>query len=158
MASSSYDGEVNDVAEARYFLRGEIDLAERDRVRCELAMALTRPNDLLVDCRDLTFLDSSGVAVLVDVRQELEAAGYNMLLVNVTGPPRRVLEVLGLTDWLSIERRDQSKPPVTASRDRERREPAPAQAPGPRRISKDAIHIVDLRERPRTGQRLNGVG
>jgi len=73
-------------------------------MRCELSMALKRPSNLLVDCRDLEFIDSSGIEVLVDTRQQLEAAGYNMLLVNVTGEPLRVLEVLGLTDLLSIDR------------------------------------------------------
>jgi len=116
------------VTEARYYLRGEIDLAERDRVRRELAMALTPPNDLLVDCRDLTFLDSSGIAVLVDVRARLEAAGYNMLLVNVSGPPRRVLEVLGLTDWLSVERQGRTERPATGAPDGQHREVIPAQA------------------------------
>ena len=92
------------MAETRYFLRGEIDLADRDRIRCELAVALKRPSDLLVDCRDLTFLDSSGIAVLVDVRNQLAATGHEMLLVNVSGPPLRVLEVVGLTNLLSIDR------------------------------------------------------
>src|SRR3954470_12603827 len=92
------------MGEVRYFLRGEVDIAERDRVHCELSMALRRPSDLLVDCRDLQFIDSSGVAVLVETQQMLEAAGYNMLLVNVTGAPLRVLEVLGLAELLSIER------------------------------------------------------
>jgi len=92
------------MGEARYFLRGEVDMAQRDRMRCELSMALKRPSDLLVDCRNLKFIDSSGIAVLVETRQQLEAAGYNMLLMNVTGEPLRVLEVLGLTDLLSIDR------------------------------------------------------
>jgi len=140
------------VAEARYYLRGEIDLSQRDRMRCELAMALKRPNDLLVDCRDLTFLDSSGIAVLVEVREQLEAAGYNMLLVNVSGPPRRVLEVLGLTDWLSIERR--SARPVDGDRDQQ----PPASRPRRRAVPTDAVHVIDLREAPGTRPTLNGVG
>jgi anti-anti-sigma factor len=104
------------VAEIRYFLRGEIDLAERDRIRAELATALERPSDLLVDCRHLTFLDSSGIAVLVEVRNDLEANGHDMLLVNVSRPVRRVLEVVGLTDLLRIERPldDEPRPPEPA--------------------------------------------
>ena len=143
------------MAEARYFLRGEIDLAEQDRIRRELAMALTRPNDLLVDCRDLTFLDSSGIAVLVDVRARLEAAGYNMLLVNVSGPPRRVFEILGLTDWLSIERQRRGTRPVTPARDVQG-VPVPARGFRPRDVPADAMHIVDLAEAgDAQGRRLN---
>src|SRR3954469_9871361 len=139
------------MAEVRDFLRGEIDLAERDRVRCQLALALRRPSDLLVDCRDLTFLDSSGIAVLVDVRQQLEAAGFNMLLVNVSGPPLRVLEMLGLTDWLSMERHGQPQRPGDEDR------PADAGSPGSsrREITTAAMRFVDLRENEQTG---NSVG
>jgi hypothetical protein len=47
---------------------------------------------------------SSGVAVLMETRQVLEARGHTMLLVNVTGGLLRVLAGLGLMDLLSFER------------------------------------------------------
>jgi len=95
---------ADDVTDGRLYLRGEIDLATVPALRAELARYVDDGVDLLVDCRHLTFLDSSGVAELVAARQALEARGHNMLLINVAGTPRRVLEVLNLTDWLSLER------------------------------------------------------
>jgi hypothetical protein len=66
--------------------------------------------------------------MVLDVRAQLEAAGYDMLLVNVSGPPRRVLEVLGLTDWLSVERQGRTERPATGAPDGQHREVIPAQA------------------------------
>ena len=93
------------MSEHRYCLRGEFDLAVASEVRADLMAAIAQ-NDahLLVDCRGLTFIDSTGIAVLLEVNRELEGAGRHMLLVNVQPEPRRAFEILGLTDLLRYER------------------------------------------------------
>jgi anti-sigma B factor antagonist len=107
------------MTDARYYLRGEIDLAQQDRVRDEIAAAIDPPTDLLIDCAHLTFLDSSGVALLVEARQSVESSGHNMLLVNMTGAPLRVLEILNLADLLSIDRTDGDQPIPSLRREQE---------------------------------------
>jgi anti-sigma B factor antagonist len=91
------------MAEARFFLRGEIDLSEKHHLEHTLARYVASGADLLIDCRHLDFIDSSGIAVLCDTDRALRARGHHMLLVNVTGVPLRVLEILGLTDLLSFD-------------------------------------------------------
>jgi len=88
------------------------------------------------------------------VREQLEAAGYNMLLVNVSGPPRRVLEVLGLTDWFSMERAGAR--PVAGVRAQQTARP-PVSGTRPRDVP-DAVHVIDLREASGPRPTLNGVG
>src|SRR3954468_6477001 len=92
------------MTDTRYFLRGELDIARSDALRSALAPFVEKGVDLMIDCRQLSFLDSSGVAVLCDTREALEATGHHMLLTNVHGAPLRVLEVMHLTDLLSFER------------------------------------------------------
>ena len=59
---------------------------------------------MLIDCAGLTFIDSTGVAVLLEANRHLEADGRHMLIVNVPQCARRVFEVLGLTDLLHYDR------------------------------------------------------
>lgn len=93
------------MAENRYRLSGEIDLVTAPRVRTDLARIVSADDaHLLVDCDQLTFIDSTGIAVLLETNQKLEADGRHMLIVNVQRGPRRVFEALGLTDLLRVER------------------------------------------------------
>ena len=93
------------MAEYRFALRGEIDLAVAPQLRDDLTRAIAHEGaHLLVDCEHLTFIDSTGIAVLLEANQKLEAAGRHMLLVNVGGEPRRAFEMLGLTDLMRYDR------------------------------------------------------
>jgi len=89
------------MTEHRYCVQGEIDLATAPRVRSELDQAVGIGNGtLMIDCARLTFIDSTGIATLLEANGKLEAHGGQMLLVNVPPGPRRVFEALGLTDLL----------------------------------------------------------
>ena len=82
----------------------ELDIAAAGQARADLRAAIARGGDLLVDCSELSFIDSSGVAVLLEANQHLEAEGCHLALVNVRDQPRQTLEWLGLTDLLRDDR------------------------------------------------------
>ena len=93
------------MAERRYALRGEVDIAAVEQIRADLMGVIAGDrHHLVVDCSALTFIDSSGIAMLVEADRELENDGRHMLIVNVPALPRRVFEVLGLTDLLRYDR------------------------------------------------------
>ena len=93
------------MSEYRYCLQGEVDLDSASQLRAELKRGLDKEGaSLLVDCSRLTFIDSTGVAVLLEANAKLEADGRHMLLLNVRGGPRVVFESLGLTDLFRYER------------------------------------------------------
>src|SRR3954471_4023338 len=93
------------MAEYRLMLRGEVDLIAAADVRADLRALIAHDGaHLLIDCSRLTFIDSTGVAVLLEANRDLEADGRHMLIVNVPEGPRRVFEVLGLTDLLRYDR------------------------------------------------------
>jgi len=82
-------------------LHGQLDAAMAPQVRLELRHAINSSGaDLVVDCTDVSFIDSTGIAVLLEANRKLEADGRKMLIVNVSPVPRRVFEALGLTDLL----------------------------------------------------------
>ena len=93
------------MAESRYVLRGEVDIAAVEQIRPDLMGVIARDRrHLLVDCSALTFIDSSGIAMLLEADRELETDGRHMLIVNVSAGPTRVFDALGLTDMLRYDR------------------------------------------------------
>jgi len=87
-------------------VRGDVDLATAPELRaaCETAIA-TEPAVLRLDLGELTFLDSSGISVLVKAHQDLGGQGGSLVLHRLDDRSRRVLDVAGLTDF--FERSDQ---------------------------------------------------
>src|SRR6266571_611831 len=78
---------------------GELDLTTAP----ELLQALTRLVDdgyhhLIVDLTGLDFCDSSGLSVLVRVKNRLDEVGGNVTLAGATPVVERVLEVSGLAE------------------------------------------------------------
>jgi anti-anti-sigma factor len=78
-----------------FALRGELDLEGSDRVEpALLAYSLgIRGDALVLDCSGLTFLDSSGLGMLVDVSNR---TGKRVVLEHVPAQCRRAVELTGL--------------------------------------------------------------
>ena len=80
-------------------VRGEIDVATSPSLRSELASVLAlRPEEVTLDLRDVTFVDSSGLGVLVGALKRLrETGGERFSVVGAQHPVRKVFEITGLT-------------------------------------------------------------
>jgi anti-sigma B factor antagonist len=79
---------------------GEIDLSNADRVRVALDPIIEEhPERLIVDLRDLTFLDSSGLTVFVRAASRVGS----LELRNVSVIVHRIIDATGLSDILHIE-------------------------------------------------------
>jgi anti-anti-sigma factor len=85
-------------------LSGELDLASVDRFREEMAAAVevARGGTLLVDLRPLTFMDSTGIRLLLELRAESERDGFELSVINGTRTVRRVLQVSGVDGVLPL--------------------------------------------------------
>jgi anti-anti-sigma factor len=80
-------------------LKGELDLAAADAAN-DLKQALESDERLVVvDLASLAFIDSTGLRMLIKVKQQTEAKGGRLLLGRLSQPARRLLEVAGLTQW-----------------------------------------------------------
>ncbi len=92
------------MAERRFLLRGEIDIAAAPKLRADLDDAVASDDaDLVVDCTDLTFIDSSGLSVLLAVVRELQASGRGLRVVNASNAVVRVIQVAGVTETLRVD-------------------------------------------------------
>ena len=89
---------------ARVVLAGELDDATaghlNDRLR-EVTAELA--GDLSVDLGLLTFIDSTGLAVLVTLHKRVQAMGWTLIVVEPTARARRLFQITGLDQFLMIE-------------------------------------------------------
>jgi anti-sigma B factor antagonist len=78
-------------------VRGEIDLASAPSLSEAIAELIQRGyRDVALDLGAVEFMDSSGIKVLVEMRQRLQDAGGQLVIQAVSTPVRRVLAVTGL--------------------------------------------------------------
>jgi anti-sigma B factor antagonist len=91
------------MAERRYPVRGDIDIAASTGLQAKLLVLVNATrDDLVLDCAELEFIDSSGIAVLIHTQRLLELDGRGFRLENVQGMARRALAVLGLEEILGL--------------------------------------------------------
>jgi anti-anti-sigma factor len=86
-------------------LAGELDIAVADDVRQRGLAALEQPGvrNLVLDLTDVTFLDSSAIGALVEIRNAAQPAGVPVGLRNASSSIRRTVEIMGLTDLFVLD-------------------------------------------------------
>jgi anti-sigma B factor antagonist len=85
-------------------LRGELDMSTVDQVRdCFEGVAWDEKPTLVVDLRELAFIDSSGLHAIVRLERHARDASRRLFLVRGPSAIARVFEVAGLANefhWL----------------------------------------------------------
>jgi len=87
-------------------LAGEFDLAMADPIRKALTCALREPRKrLILDLSDVTFIDSSGLHIILDAYKVCRDGGPRLTIRP--GPPcvQQVFEVTNLLNYLPFELR-----------------------------------------------------
>jgi anti-sigma B factor antagonist len=82
-------------------LRGELDLSSCPSLRATLD-GLGPYRVIEVDCRELEFLDSTGIAMLLGLHRRLEREQRRVVLTGLMPRIRRVLQIAGVDDALAI--------------------------------------------------------
>jgi anti-sigma B factor antagonist len=77
-------------------LDGEIDLETAPAVRKALLDHLKKGKNLLIDLAQVSYIDSSGIASLVEGLQMARKQGHDLALVAVSQRAHRVLELARL--------------------------------------------------------------
>jgi len=84
-------------------LSGEIDLEEAPAVRAALLACAEKGGEVIVDLSAVTYIDSSGIASLVETLQKTQETGGGLRLAAVSDQARRVLDLAKLTLVFTIE-------------------------------------------------------
>lgn len=83
---------------------GELDLAAASSLEEELSHALESGSQVIViDLKDLDFIDSTGLSVLVGAHQRAQEAGLQLGLVNPGAQVERLLSLTGLAKRLTLD-------------------------------------------------------
>ncbi|HJO24188.1 MAG: STAS domain-containing protein [Myxococcota bacterium] len=84
------------------YFSGEVDLEHSPAARKVLLDCVGRSSKVLVDLSGVEYIDSSGVASLVEAFQKAKKSGVEFALVSVNDSARRVLELTRLDKVFTI--------------------------------------------------------
>jgi anti-anti-sigma factor len=85
------------VAERCYFMRGEIDLATAPALDADLCgVTADNADSLVVDCAELTFIDSAGAAVLRATKFAFASQARGFRIINADRLTEQILEIHGV--------------------------------------------------------------
>ena len=83
-------------------LCGELDLANAETAETALEESLASGNLVVVDMRELEFIDSTGIALLVSALGQGEAEQRVRFIPSASPAVTRVLELTGLAERLPL--------------------------------------------------------
>ena len=78
------------------FLAGVVDLEHSPEARKALLAAFERKRPVVADLQGVTYLDSSGVASLVEAYQKAQAAGMSFSIARTSAQALKVLKLARL--------------------------------------------------------------
>lgn len=81
---------------------GELDLASAPQLRQTLREAQLDARVVVLDLRDLAFIDSSGVHVILQAARDARREGHRLLLTRGPTQVDRVLTLMGVTEQVTI--------------------------------------------------------
>jgi len=79
-------------------LEGELDLWSVERLQAVLQRVARDHSAIVVGLQSCEFVDSTGIALFLQVRRQLEGEGGRLVLYGCSDQVQRIFEVAGLTD------------------------------------------------------------
>jgi anti-sigma B factor antagonist len=93
--------DIVEISEGRLAISGEIDVATRDQLDARLADEAGSAM-VSLDLAGVSFIDSSGLRVLIEHHQRFEEEGGQLELTELSAPAARLIEVAGLDQHLHL--------------------------------------------------------
>jgi anti-sigma B factor antagonist len=81
---------------------GDIDLVTVDEVRSHVRQAAGEARRVVLDLRQVAFMDSSGLRLLVEAQQSAEQDGFAFAVVRGPASLERLFEVTGLDGRMTV--------------------------------------------------------
>ena len=85
-------------------LRGDLDHHAARPLMDRLNVLIDRelPAKLVLDLGELSFMDSSGIAVILRAKRSMEALGGNLVVIHIPRQAAKVLEAAGLGRYVKL--------------------------------------------------------
>jgi anti-anti-sigma factor len=82
---------------------GELDLLTAPKLVARVNRLLrVEPGDVVLDLHETMFIDSAGLAILLNLQRRLERRDHRLRVVCDDGPVRRVIEMARLEETLGV--------------------------------------------------------
>jgi len=76
---------------------GEVDIYTSDKVKETLnEMIEEKKSEIQIDCKELSYIDSSGLGVLIGILKKLKEEGKNLVVLNARPNILKLLSITGL--------------------------------------------------------------
>ena len=86
------------------FLSGEMDTAAAAQVEKDLQPLLdSNGKEIVLDCKELEYISSSGLRVLLSILKQAQTVGSRVVLKNVNDVIHDVLDISGFISIFDIE-------------------------------------------------------
>jgi len=88
-------------------LTGEIDHHRARKIMETVSNKIDEflPNECVLDFKDVGFMDSSGIAVVIHAMRRVRELGGSLRITNVPNQPYKVLKAAGIERIATMERR-----------------------------------------------------
>lgn len=94
---------ITDTDASGVALRGEIDAHSAPDLADRFSTLPAGDDDIVIDMAEVSFMDSSGLRVLLDLHQRAGEAGRRLVLRTPSPSATKLLEVSGLSDHFTVE-------------------------------------------------------
>jgi len=94
------------------YAAGELDIFTASQLEQTLDEALQGARLVVLDLRELSFVDSAGVHVIVDAGVRARRAGSRLMVVRASSQVDAVFTLIGVTEDVEIYDLDPAEPPV----------------------------------------------
>ena len=85
-----------------FYLSGEFDIFHAGNVESKIMEDYDGKSDLILDFGGVTFMDSTGLGILISMLKELEEDGNMILVKNATDRIKKVFEITELDKVFGI--------------------------------------------------------
>ena len=93
----------NNASASIFVLRGELNNRTSSQLDAAITPVLDTPTKALVlDMKDISFISSTGIGVIVKSRNMLKQKGSDLTMVNIQPQVKRVFDIMQLTPILKV--------------------------------------------------------
>ena len=88
------------------YLQGEIDHHSAAQMRTEIdkAVSFNMPSLLILDFSDVTFMDSSGIGLVMGRYKNLQKSGAKLNLMGLSGNNYKIMKLAGIDRLATLEK------------------------------------------------------
>jgi anti-sigma B factor antagonist len=104
MAELTWDTAANGDDELHITLAGELDISNVERFEQNLMeLEHPRPSLIVLDLRDVRFIDSTGLSLLLNADARARRQSRHVTIVSGNGPARRIMRTVALDQILDVK-------------------------------------------------------